>query len=648
MARQYHQGERPHPVFSQYAGESRNNRYFYLRVGRVIEIDYDRYQFKVEWVTGGGSPEWMPISFPYVGPGSCIGTLPEHGALGIFGYLDEGSGKGTPLSLTFLPVSLQAALDHNFLKLTPDAIPTEEESIIGLKFRKLRRGDMIMSSLWGGEIFVNNNIELRDSAHDSLVMRHSDQSLLMTSLNNFVFADGVTVAAGHIIRNFFSTLDGSGKRKSDILARDVTLPDGRTMVCLVPFGNPVDENARYYSEYRIDVDDVVDGLLDVNEINSQAVAANKDPVVTQVMGNYAIASENHRAYGRIVRPVLFSTQKAINGQFNLIECSQNKGVDEVGLLGIAWAVHLLKNNAFMGFDKEGHLYLNLGASTSANSTMGAGLSMSVLAPGSVKESYGLASTDNNSWDLTTKGGVRWSIGTHNGKQGSSSIDIKTSGGVRLEVRGESDSGYAREEMILGKQVVSIGGHDTKEVSGNSTLTVDGLRQETIRGAASYQYHCDKTENCLGMYTQNVVKEMQGKFGKRKETVLLGQELEIMTGDDKETIKTFGNKKTKLTLGNIEEQILVGNRKVSIKAGHFKVDILAGNIEIKTKVGKAKIDALGGVTIQSLTKVDIKALKVGLGMGPQGAVVAGLPGLPTHLDYVTGIPLKGAMTVKAGP
>jgi hypothetical protein len=177
--------------------------------------------------------------------------------------------------------------------------------------------------------------------------------------------------------------------------------------------------------------------------------------------------------------------------------------------------------------------------------------------------------------------------------------------------------------------------------------VDGLKKEVIRGSATYEYQSDKSENILGVYTQVVVKEMQGKFGKRKETVLLGQELEILTGDMVESIKTFGSKKTTLTLGNIEETIIAGNRKVSIIAGNYSVDVKAGNIEINTLAGTAKLSGSLGVTVSSLVKADVKALSVNLGMGPTGGVVTGMPGVPSHLDYVTGAPLLGAKTVKAG-
>jgi hypothetical protein len=646
MSQIFNKGQKPHDVFSQNAGPYKFNRYFYLRVGRVVEIDYEKYKFKVEWVTGGGSPGWIPISFPYVGPGSCIGTMPEIGSLAVCGYLDEGTGKGTPFCLSFVPVGLQQALEHNAVKQLPDQISTEEDNLFYFKFRKLQKGDLIMTSLWGGEIFVNRDIELKDGLRDTILMRSSDQSIITTSLNNFIFSNGVSINSGSIIRNKMPIFDANGVRIPNQLAREVSLPDGRDNIYIVPYGDRVEENAMFYTEYRIDVDDLVPGELDTNDINSQTVLSNKDPIVSLVLGNYVGSVDTSNRYGKVLRPVLFSSPSDYNGQFSMIECVQNKGVDEVGKIGLAYAVHLLKNDSFMGFDKEGHFFLNMSASTSAN-PMGAGRSMSMLGVGNLKEIWGQSADDGNSWDLSTKGGVKWSIGQHNAKNKNRSIDIRTSSGIKVEVRNNDEEGFAKQELLYGNQKISVGGDETIEVQGQSDLIIHGLRHEQIFGAASYDYHASKSENCAEIYTQTVVKEMQGNFGKRKEKVLQGQELTIVAGDDVESITTYGNKKTTLTAGNIEDNIIAGNRKVNIVAGNYTIGITAGNIEISTSAGQAKVSGSLKAILQSLVEADVSALKVSLGSVPvKGGVVTGLPVAPSDFCKVTGIPYRGSSTVQS--
>lgn len=661
MNRIFHKGEKPHDIFNHNTGVHKFNKYFYLRIGRIVEIDYDKYKYKVEWITGSGSPAWIQMSFPYVGPGSCLGGMPEYGALVLCHYQDEGNGKGTPHALAFLPVSIQAGLEHNALKQFPDSIPTEEDNLFFVKFRKLQKGDMIMSSLWGGEIFVNRDVEIKDGQRDHILIRSSDQSIIATSLNNFIFSNGVAIKAGPVIRNKVNIFDTQGNRIPNQLAREAILPDGRQNIYIVPYGGPIQENSQFFTEYRIEAAELGNGTLESNDINSQTSLSNRNSIVALSMGNYVGSVDTKNNYGKILRPVLFSSINDSEGHFNLTECVQNKGMDEVSKLGMAYAVHLLKNDALIAMDKEGHFYLNLNASSSAN-PLGAGRSMSIRGSGNLKEIWGQAAEDGNSWDLSTKGGIVWDIGKNNAVGLEKSIDIKTSSSVSLDVRGSSTfdndtdleaatgspvTGFSRVENILGNQKVTIGGSEKTQVNGASLLQVDGLRQESITGAASYSYEKDKTENCLGVYTQVVIKEMQGRFGKRKETVLLGQTLEIMTGDMVETIKTFGSKKTTLTLGNIEETIIAGNKKINIVAGNYSLSIVAGNIDIKTIAGQLKMTSTLGATISGGVSTKVNGLTVSLGTLPiKGGVVTGFPGIPSHFDYVTGLPLVGSLTVKA--
>jgi hypothetical protein len=658
----YHNGEQPSELFSQQYGTNKFHRYFYTKIGKILDIDYERYKIKVEWQDGSGSPDWFPISFSYVGPASQCGAMPEIGALVLCSFIREGqSGKGTPLAAgAYLPVALQAALEHNALKRLPDSLPTEEDNLFFLKFRKLQKGDMIMSSLFGGELFINRDVELRDGLNDSILMRSSDQSIIMTSLNNFMFVNGVMVSAGPIIRNKAQGIfDAEGNRVQNQLLRELSLSGGKDNIYVVPKGQSIEENSLFYSEYRVDVDEITDGSLDVNEINSHAVTTSRDPIVSMIMGNYAGHQELGNDLGKMLRPSIFSSSKPTIGEFELIECAQNKGVDEVSKLGVAFAVHLLKTNGFFGFDKEGHLYINLNSSSSAN-PLGAGKSMSLLGSGSLKEMWGKNADTANSWDLVTKGGIKWVIGNHNARGSTRSIDISTSKGIKIEAldndvlpqpelmypnSSTTVNGYAYRSDVYGNQKVVVGGNETLQVSGESSLIVDGLRHEEIRGAVSSHVIGNKSTNVTEIYTQVVLKEMQGRYGKRKETVNYGQELTVLTGDIVESIKTLGNKKTTLTAGNIEETIIKGDRKVTIIAGNYKVKVGVGGVDISA-VGNAKLTGLKGVTIQGL-KTDINSATVNLGVMPiKGGVVTGLPGVPSTLCYVTGLPPKGSTTVKA--
>lgn len=645
MPRQYHRGEKPHEILTKY-GKDKLNRYFYLKVGEVLEIDYKLYRAKIRWLQDAGSPNWIPISFAYCGPAGCMGGLPEEHSIVICGYYNEGHGKGSPLIISYLPAALSVGVEYNRLKFMPDQISNEDINEIDYKFRNLSEGDMIMASSLGGQILVNNSTEISDENQDSIWLRSGDQSIISTSLNNFIFADGASVSAGIAIRNNMNIFNPDGSRIPNINARETTLSDGRMIIYIVPFGDRIEYDTQYYTEYRVDVDEKGDGFLDSNEINSSSPLSTRDPIVTMAMGNYIGADDKSNKYGTILRPVLFSSLSDKAGSFDLIQCAQNKGVDEVSNLGLAYALHFLKSGAFMGVDKEGHYYINLPASIS--NPLGSGRSMSILAQGNLKEIWGSAGKDGNSWDLTTKGGIKWDVGTHGPIEKTRSMDIRTDSGAYIEIGGEDDDGFAKTERIFGNVSSEINGDKTDRVSGTESRTIGGGKDDHIMGSASYRIDVDNTINVLGVFTETVIKEKQCRIGQRKTTITSGNdELTVIGGDIQETIKTFGNRKTDiLVTGNIEENITTGNRKTSVKLGNYEVKVTTGGIDIKTSVGTVSISGTT-VDVKGQVTLNLTAPVVNIGQGPRGGVVTGVPGVPSHFDYTTGSPLKGALTVKAG-
>lgn len=644
LNRIYNKGEKPADVFSNYHGSNKFNRYFYARVGEIEEIDYDRYRMRIIWRDGSGSPEWMPISFAYAGPGGCLGMMPEEHAIGVFTFYNEGHGKGSPLAVTFLTTSLANALEFNTVKIEPDQISQEDENIIRYRLRTLGENDMIMSSPLGAQIFLNNNTEIIDGMQDNILLRHSDQSIIQTSLNNFVFADGVSVSAGQIFRNNMNLFDADGNRLENTNGRETTLDDGRDAIYIVPFGSRIEYDTNFYCEYRVDVDETCDGILDENDINGYTSASTRDPIVTMAMGNYVGAVDDTN-YGIVLRPVLFSAKNDIVGNFSLRQCSQRKGFDEVTRLGLAYALHFLKSGAFMGVDKEGHYHMYLPASS--NHPLGGGRSMSVLADGNRKEIWGKSSDTGNSWDFVAKGGIKWDIGVHNPVGLSRSIDIRTDKGVYYEYGDVDDEGFAKQEKVFGPSSEFVGGDYTQEVAGAHTVTIDGLKTEVIRGAATEKYTENKSVEVAKIYNEAVMEEKQCQFGKRKTTINGDDELTINKGDLVQTIQGFGNKKTSLQgAGGIEENITAGNKKISITTGNYELDVSAGQIDISTGVGTVTIKGTS-IEIEGTASVSVKGIKVDIGNGPRGGVVTGTPGTPSHFDYVTGSPLKGAITVKAG-
>ena len=650
----YAHGEKPHHLMSQNSGSSAFNRYFYIRFGVVTEVDYDRYEIKVMWIHQDGSRGNIPVSFAYCGPAGCLGMLPEIGAIGMFGFYDEGGGKGSPILLTFLPSGLATGLDQNVVKIEPDAIPTSDVNEIQHRHRRLREGDMIAASPKGSGLFLNNSVELYDSAQDMIMIRDGDQAIIQTSLNNYVYADGASLVLGPAVRNGAVLYDMNGVRIADQNLNSITMTNGKEMIYAIPHGKTIGYDTQYFTEFRVDMDDYGNGKLDHNDINSNTLLSDRDPIVTFVMGNYVGANrKNVQQYGKVLRPVIFTKPGDPDGSFNLVQAVMNNGLDEPAALGLAYAMHFIKSGAFMGIDKEGHYYMNLPRSKA--NPLGAGRSMSTLGQGSLKEVWGADANDANSWDLTTKGGVKWDLGAHNNANNGTSLSITTTAGISINIGGEDDTGFAKTETVTGDVQENIGGTRTTTVNDN-TLTINGLKTETVTGSASEIYQNDFSSNVMGMSSEVVVQEKMCKFGKRKTTITTGNdETEVLLGSVEETIKIGKRGTTVRTVAApissptvaVETKVGAGNVETGILGGKFVVDIKAGSAEIKTKLGTIEISGTS-IAIKATALVNVEAPLVKLGGGALvGGVVSGLPGNPNHFDFITGSPLKGSSKVSVG-
>lgn len=640
--RQYSKGERPSPIITQATADY---RYRYLRVGEVVEVDPRGYRVKLEWKNGAGSPDWVPIPFPYVGPSGCLGQIPELHSLAICGYYSTGLKHASPFILTFLPPALLAGIDHSDVKDVPDAIPNEDENIIKFRFRDLAEGDMILKSSLGGTLIANKSIQLSDILGSTIKLRYADQSILSTSVANYLFADGASVSMGPAVRNNMVLYDANGVKLQGTNGSLKSLPDIGDVAYIVPYGAPIAYDTQYYSEYRVDADELCDAVLDSNDVNAATAASTRDPIVSFALGNYIGAdSNNSKQYGVILRPSLFANPNDRVGAFSLVQAMQNKGQDEVASLGLAFALHFLKSGSFIGVDKEGQLFINLAASSS--NPQGTGRSMSTLATGGLKEIWGPESTQSNSWDLTTKGGIRWQVGAHNTNDRSRSIDIRTSSSIYIEVNGEDDDMFGKQEMIYASSREVISGKHIVEVA-EENLTVSGLKSEKIMGSAVSQFMADKSENVAWSSTEIVSGEKQCRFGSRKASITKGDdELQVTAGFRKEKV-LLGGHQTDVISGILSDSVKLGSRSSKVTTGNYEVAVTSGSISVKTQAGVVTISGTS-IDVSALAKVTVKAPIVELGNGPaRSGVVTGAGPMPSHFDFVTGAPLKGLMTVKAG-
>lgn len=651
--RLYNKGERTPFILRQSSGVNKDNQYFYIKTATVEYVDIEKYQMTIRWQDKKGV-RIVPISFAHSGPASCLGALPERGATAIFAFYNEGTGKGSPLCVGYLPAGLSDGIDFNTVKVLPDALSTSDINEIPHKFRKLTQGEMIMSCALGSSIFLNKGIEFKNSRQNSLLIREDDQSIVMTSLNNFVFADGISANAGPAIRNDGIQIYDSDGNRIPSNASIMSLLRGKDNGYITRHGRNIAYGTQVYTEYRIDADELSNGRIDLNNINSSTPLSTRDPIVTFALGNYigANKSGSPQTYGKLLKVSLFKSPDDIKGRFTLNEAVQNNRMDEPSILGMAYAMHFLKSSSFIGVDKEGHYYLNLNASVA--NPLGAGRSMSILAQGNLKEIWGMTAKGGNSWDLVTKGGVKWNIGNHtptddsNNKLNNRSIDITTSKGISIVVGGNDDTGFAKTEVIKGNVSETMMGNRNVTCK-DLTMKINGLKSESIVGS-TYESSDMKTVNVFKGYKETVAGEKNSTFGNRKTTIIKGSdELTVLAGNISETIQAAGSKTTTLLtgIGAIQQQIgpgINGIASTRLTAASYDVNLKAGVINIKTGVGTVTVSGTSVIIKGGLTvSIDAPFVRVGKGAPLLGALT-GLPGIPTAFDPLVGTPFLGSRKV----
>lgn len=209
-------------------------------------------------------------------------------------------------------------------------------------------------------------------------------------------------------------------------------------------------------------------------------------------------------------------------------------------------------------------------------------------------------------------------------------------------------------ITTGDQVdkITTGNNKTQITTGNDETTVstgDIKRKVTTKNSVGMLDEITTGDHSIKVTTGDIKREITTKNS-------YGFFDKIKTGDHKTDVKV-GNKEENIKQGDSIESITKGSKKINIKFGDFIISILSkGKIDVSTKKGKVKINSVSDtvdinglmtVTVSSGIKLKLTGPKVEIGQLPtKGGIIIGQPGVPTHLDYVTGSPLIGSKTVKA--
>lgn len=649
-------GDRPPPGIRRRDDES-------FKIGTIMSVNPERQAFNVQLYGTKDFYTDVPIAHPYIGPGSYIGAMPEIGSNVILTFQNDMC-----FPIAYVP-NLTAALKYVSLKVYPDDIRTEEKNQFQFRYRKLKPGQIDLLSAKGAELFLDRDTLIKDGLDNRINIRTDDGAIIGTSFNNYMFSGGIWRNSGFIVRNDLSKESneggyrvekdmGEGRKKSFYLK-----PEG--------FGGVSDE---YFTEYLIEVEERARKYLPVNDVNSKADSDKRIPAAVFALGNYVGNDSRKRGtYGKLLGVSLFSDPFGANGQFEFRPLTA-EDIDRHSLAVTLYAPN--KRNyelgAFFGIDKEGHFYQYIPSATGGG--LGVGRSMSILARGSKKETWGSESAAGNSWDLNTTGGLKWMLGHHNDNNpvlAGRSIDIRTSKAAFF-MFGEGQEEWLRDFDNEDKNVQNIQSYKKIEkVSGSTRIELSGKRETIIKSDDRLSIEGMKEEQIVGAntisvgsafnigtetFSVKVSKECQESFGSRKTTITEGSsELKIVRGDITENIVGKGDRTVTLSQGNIEETILTSGKRVfKTPSGKISNSTLSGDITNKTKSGKVVLDTkVGEISLKGSAKAILKA-----SVGPvkvEGSKISlkgksgGLSGVITkksHKCYITGASLVPSNTVSA--
>lgn len=675
--------------------------YKFLQIGKIVRVDNERNVVDIQFSSNPLVTRNVPITNPFFTGRAFVGGMPEEGSIVICGYIKLTNKMGTPLILAYLDRQYFNSIQYIYTggKTSSDIVElTNVHDKIGwgvrrLKRRKLYPGDVNFESTQGSELLLDDGILLADSKMNEINISSSDRAIYTNSINNFLYTNAGRILNGLIVR------------PNSPFIQPILLDNGQPYYLVSDGANP--ENGKVFTEMRMELREIGNSVLDVIKSFENESYASISPdgklLVTQVFGTVVGNNkDNIQLYGQVLRPQIFSSHDNTYLAEDIV-CKPTE------LFNLA-SVHQLKFASGFKFDvdKEGHAFLYMPASSSAH-PLGGGRSLEFAADGGVKAVLGKTTVGEKSLDLTAKGRAMIYLGFDAKTLSSLDLVTeraiyKTVKGPDLDgfAQKEDFAGHVLEK-VRGDKTLEIDGTYNIIVKGKIQEEIHGAKAENYINDKMTNYGGDYqeivTKKRQSKYGEGHVIDIATKGqeltiieGSLKEKLTLGsRELTIIAGDLKETL-TLGKKETKLiagdlkeslvagnreaslilgdhkinvTTGNITESIkvgdstediLTGNKKITVKVGNFEVNITAGDITVKTVTGKVDITAatqkatitgLAGVEIKSTAKVVVKAPQVELGMLPtMGGVVTGLPGVPSHLDYLTGAPLKGSATVKA--
>ena len=626
------------------------------------------------------------------------------------------------------------------LKLHPELEddPRVNLDVVRMKSRKCYSGDFLASASGGADIVLDKDVLLTNRAGNEIRLRDADQTIIIQAQNVFESNSAGTYRRGLIKRNAFNfqpdlalagfdsavddfdefvegkfNVDGDGDiyegerhiinmvtsdtpayesllgfglinddgTPSSFVDSDpddkrypfVVTPDGQRISYVVHGEHEFSwaETDQCYVEDRLELRHIHDGIMPVTEEGDGVQIDTTTPILIEdvrgtVVGNDPHTEAGRQLYKKILTMNVFNSddQQGPAGapEFGTIDTAQDMiGADTQALARLFRVFSPKSSNQYsFGISKEGRVFLHVPAGQTGVDDKGKSVDMNIV--GLIKAIIG-ADPTRTSLDLKTMGGVKLDIGAFSDDVDPDDTDTPPElVSIDLTLKGKIRTNYAgpqgRECFIGGNDFSSVAGSQLSMVQGSvirnvgAAEVVEAFTLTHNAGAGGYK------QKCAGDYNNTVLGKTSELYAQVRLSVFaLADTKTMIAGVDTTTVLAGGILRTVTAGTGITDTTVAGNHAMNVGAGNMLMNVGTGNLTANVGAGNLALTAGGGpVTITSGLTATLVAGTVAqiaspitkIGLAVVGSAVAGAPGPPgPHLDYITGLPILGVPTVTLG-
>jgi len=702
---------------------------------RLDSMQSERHDVPLPAAAGSGPRSWAGL-IPEKGTKVLIGWKKVDASARNFSpYIVEFLTSGTFAAreyepfMSMPPEDAAAALDLH-PELADD--PRYNMGVVRLKARKGYPGDFIASSSGGSDFILDRDVLLTNRAGNELRLRDSDQTAVLQTLNEFTSNSAGYYRRGLVKRNAFNILpdlypvedakvaivspgdpangkDANGEPLDRSAAYDALLnfglikedgsanfeegvsPSGNSKL-VDPIYPPITtsdgqrisyvvhgehrfsfaDTLYAYVEDRTELRHISDGIMAVTEEGDgfqvdPPFPAYVEDVKGTVVGNDFHSDAGRPLYRRVLGMKLFtSPNQKIPSDFPTLEA-----VDTVTKLGIMDAVGLARlfrincpqqgssNQFAFGITKEGKVMCHI-PKTQYGEPDEKGKSLELNLQGLFKAIIGADENSGNlSLDMRTVGGINLDVGRFNGgPYAGSSVVLNLHGGVKRIHNGDPDTGVADDvtyngsgsEIGTGSKLVSWGGNIINNAGGENAQSGQKITINAGAGGLINTVAGDLGNSVLGKTQEQYAQIVTTTYalGKVRTTVSGVDSLTMLAGAITRTLVAGVGIADTVTAGNLIQTVATGNNLINVGTGNLAATVGAGSLSLTCGAGPVSVVSALAAAITSGVLISLTTPITKIGATVQGFAVAGIPGPGgPHLDYLTGIPILGVPTVTIG-